>query len=121
MGIWQVFALASVLCRPIYSVYPHLANPNVRKDLNRKIKPREIKCKETSFMMWTPTRNDMTRQNWVPNHFIVLLPMEQTRQNDYNKNSTGVSNESIAGDVISPDRRVDLNSCHEDVGTKKTH
>ena len=38
--------------------------------------------------MWTTTRQDMRRQNWVSNHFIVLLPMEQTRQNDYNENST---------------------------------
>ncbi|CAC5422422.1 unnamed protein product [Mytilus coruscus] len=119
MGIWQVFALGSVLCRPIYSVYPNLGNPNVRKDLHRMIKPREIKCKETSFIMWTTTRQDMRRQNWVPNHFIVLLPMEQTEQNDYNENSTGVSDESVAGDGISPDRRGELNSGNEDVGTKE--
>ncbi|VDI30724.1 Hypothetical predicted protein [Mytilus galloprovincialis] len=49
MGIWQVFALASVLCRPIYSVYPNLGNPNVRRDLHRMIQPREIKSKETKF------------------------------------------------------------------------
>ncbi|CAC5405966.1 unnamed protein product [Mytilus coruscus] len=80
---------------------------------------REIKCKETSFIMWTTTRQDMRRQNWVPNHFIVLLPMEQTGQTDYNENSTGVSDESVAGDDISPDRRGELNSGNEDVGTKE--
>ncbi|VDI81079.1 Hypothetical predicted protein [Mytilus galloprovincialis] len=121
MGIWQVFALASVLCRHIYSVYPNLGNPNVRRDLHRMIKPREIKSKETSFIMWTTTRNDMRRNNWVPNHFIVLLPMEQTGQNDYNENSTGISDESVAGDGISSDRRGELNSGNEfeDVNTKE--
>ena len=121
MGIWQVFALASVLCRPIYSVYPNLGNPNVRRDLHRMIQPREIQSKETSFIMWTTTRNDMRRNNWVPNHFIVLLPMEQTGQNDYNENSTGISDESVAGDGISSDRRGELNSGNEfeDVNTKE--
>ncbi|VDI73607.1 Hypothetical predicted protein [Mytilus galloprovincialis] len=99
MGIWQVFALASVLCRPIYSVYPNLGNPNVRRDLHRMIQPREIKSKETSFIMWTTTRNDMRRNNWVPNHFIVLLPMDEQTS----------------------DRRGELNSGNEfeDVNTKE--
>ena len=32
MGIWQMFALSSILHRPIFSAYPRLGNPNVRAD-----------------------------------------------------------------------------------------
>lgn len=39
IGIWQLFALSSVLKRPIVSVYPQLGNPSVRMDLNRTIFP----------------------------------------------------------------------------------
>lgn len=35
MGIWQMFALLSVLKRPIFSVYLKKGNPVVRKDLHR--------------------------------------------------------------------------------------
>ena len=41
MGLWQMFALSSVLNRCIYSVYPNLGNPNVRNDMNRLILPRQ--------------------------------------------------------------------------------
>ncbi|CAG2206817.1 unnamed protein product [Mytilus edulis] len=35
MGIWQLFSLSSILCRPLFSVYPMLGNPNVHNDLHR--------------------------------------------------------------------------------------
>ena len=25
--------------------------------------------------MWTSSRDDMTLENWVPNHFVPLLPL----------------------------------------------
>ena len=39
MGIWQLFAIVSVLQRPILSLYPSLGNRVVQKDLNRLIMP----------------------------------------------------------------------------------
>ena len=85
MGIWHIFALSSVLCRNIFSVYPKLGNQNVRKDLHRLIKPREVICSETSYIMWTTTRKDMTRKNWIPNHFVTLLPIDQPTKKDENE------------------------------------
>jgi hypothetical protein len=85
MGIWHIFALSSVLCRNIFSVYPTLGNQNVRKDLHRLIKPREVICSETSYIMWTTTRKDMTRKNWIPNHFVTLLPIDQPTKKDENE------------------------------------
>ena len=78
MGIWQMHALASVLNVPIYSVYPRLGNPNIRKDLNRLIMPRSSaeQMQIPIYILWTSTRSDMTTAHWTPNHFVPLLPVE---------------------------------------------
>lgn len=75
MGIWQLFALATVLGRPIYSIYLQAGNQHVRKDLNRVILPQEQRETHTSYIMWTSTRFDMTERNWIPNHFVAALPI----------------------------------------------
>jgi hypothetical protein len=59
MGIWQLFALPSILKRPIVSVYPQLGNPSVRMDLNRIIFPRVDQYSNKAYIMWTTTRTDM--------------------------------------------------------------
>ncbi|CAG2254553.1 unnamed protein product [Mytilus edulis] len=76
MGIWQLFSLSSILCRPLFSVYPMLGNPNVRNDLHRLILPRQNIGLETAYVMWTTTRTDMNETNWVPNHFVAALKIE---------------------------------------------
>ncbi|XP_033727671.1 uncharacterized protein LOC117317004 [Pecten maximus] len=74
MGIWQLFGLASVLKCRIFSVYPKLGNPSVRRDLHRQILPIGKPEFEDAYFMWTTTREDMTREtHWVPNHFVPLL------------------------------------------------
>lgn len=76
MGIWQMFALASVLCRCVFSVYPQLGNQVVRRDLHRLIKPRQQRSQGISFIMWSSTRKDLTHNNWIPNHFVAVMPIE---------------------------------------------
>ena len=73
LGIWQAFALASVLKMTIDSVYPDLGNPLVRKHLNRKIEPRVKVSTDTAKILWTSTRL-LGKLNWIPNHFVPLLP-----------------------------------------------
>ena len=77
MGIWQLFALASILKRPIMSVYPKKGNPNVRNDLHRRIEPREKESNDEVYIMWTSNRDDMQEANWVPNHFVPILEMSR--------------------------------------------
>jgi hypothetical protein len=75
MGMWQIFALSSVLKCPLWCVYPNKGNPSVRNDLNRLILPRDgVNC-PPSFVMWSTCRSDMKDANWVPNHFLALLPV----------------------------------------------
>ncbi|CAC5411387.1 unnamed protein product [Mytilus coruscus] len=69
-------------------MYPMLGNPNVRKDLHRLILPRQTIAHETSYVMWTTTRTDMNETNWVPNHFVAALKLENrisenTREQEY--------------------------------------
>ena len=78
MGIWEICALATVLQRPVFSVYPQLGNPGVRADLHRLVLPRPfsntfVPCKEPLMIMWTSNRHDMTKSNWVPNHFVPVI------------------------------------------------
>ena len=76
MGTWQLFALASVLRTPIFSAYPKLGNPNVRKDLHRIIMPRNMRAPNPiHVVLWSSCRQDMVPSNWVPNHFTVVLPI----------------------------------------------
>ena len=75
MGIWQIFALASILKCPLYSVYPNKGNPSVRRDLHRVIMPREMSNAKPLFFMWSTCRTDMNDAHWVPNHFLALLPV----------------------------------------------
>jgi len=77
MRIWQMFALSSVMRRPIFSVYPKRGNPVVRKDLHRKIEPREKISNNPLYIMWTTTRYDMTNTYWAPNHFVPVLQMQE--------------------------------------------
>ena len=77
MGIWQVMALCSVLGCKLYSVYPDLGPGLCRTTLIRLILPREERC-HTVLIMWTSNREDMVPSNWIPNHFVPLLPLKQS-------------------------------------------
>lgn len=76
MGIWQMFALSSVLKMPIRSVYPDKGNPIVRKHLNRRIVPRVQVSECEALIMWTSTRHHVSSMSdlyWIPNHFVPVL------------------------------------------------
>ena len=98
MGIWQLFALSSVLQTPIYSTYPMKGNANVRKDLNRLILPRQHSNREPVHILWTNTRDDIISENWVPNHFVPLLPLsdniEKARTADEHVLESSIENET---------------------------
>jgi hypothetical protein len=77
MGLWQLFALASVMKVPIFSAYPKRGNRNIRRDMHRVLMPREtedpnVRC---PIIMWSSCRDDMSKHHWVPNHFTVILPI----------------------------------------------
>ena len=77
MGIWQVFAMASVLCAPVLSIYPKKGNPVVRNHLHRLIIPRvdNTTSSKPVCIMWSSTRTDMVSNHWCPNHFVPVLPL----------------------------------------------
>ena len=71
MGIWQIFQASNVLKHPIQSVFPHIGNENVIKDLNHT-----VYCIDNTHntnncinMMWTPMQVKRIR----PCHFVPLL------------------------------------------------
>ena len=75
MGLWALFALASVLGMPIQSIYPKKGSLSVREHIDRLIMPRRQLRDKTQFIMWTSTRNDMAKGHWQPNHFSLVLPL----------------------------------------------
>lgn len=80
MGIWQLFAVSSVLHCKIFSVYPALGSALYQMTMNRLIPPIDDRHKESlGCVVWTSTRNDMTARNWLPNHFVPLVPIENFR------------------------------------------
>ncbi|CAC5358205.1 unnamed protein product [Mytilus coruscus] len=82
VGIWQMFALSSVLKRPIFSVYPKKGNPVVRKDLHMRIESRNEVSSIPLYIMWTTTRKNMPNAHWVPNHFVPVLQIQHQTTNE---------------------------------------
>lgn len=74
MGAWQVAALASVLGRPVYSVYPLYA-AEVCRYLHRVFYPHDKTCGDVVPLeiLWTNTQH-LEPQEWLPNHFVLLIP-----------------------------------------------
>lgn len=78
MGIFQIFALSSVLNSQVHSIYQE-CGPNLPKAvLHRCVQPRELELAAPQFcIMWTSTRQDLTAKNWIPNNFVPLLSMSE--------------------------------------------
>jgi hypothetical protein len=76
MGIWQLFAVASVLGCKLVSKYPNLGSQILKTGLHREILPRDMLEESTITIMWSSTRNDMNYRNWIPNHFVAELPLD---------------------------------------------
>ncbi|XP_052073589.1 uncharacterized protein LOC127711546 isoform X2 [Mytilus californianus] len=82
MGIWQLFALSSCLNSVIDSIYPKMGYCLPKLTLHREILPRanivQMDNQAKFVVMWSSTRTDMTRENWIPNHFVPLIPPYQS-------------------------------------------
>lgn len=74
MGIWQAFLLTSVLMLPVFSIYPNLGNPHVRKDLHTLILPRQEQSTTIRHLMQSTTQEDMHPRHWLPDHFVAAFP-----------------------------------------------
>ncbi|KAL3876458.1 hypothetical protein ACJMK2_034302 [Sinanodonta woodiana] len=96
MGIWQIFALSSVLQQKVFSIYPKLGNVNVRKDLHKIIHPRVNVCENRIlYIMWTSTRSDMTRGHWLPNQPVLLIDVTVESKDQANEQHNEFENHEI--------------------------
>jgi len=53
--------------------------------LNRIVYPREPESDIVAQILWTTTRIDMNNNNWIPNHFVPVLPVDIS-QSTYEEN-----------------------------------
>lgn len=87
MGAWQMAALANVLNRPVRSVYPLYGGQTVRKELNRTFFPFTSEKQQdqgTVYILWTNLLGDSIPEiQWKPNHFVVLLPIQEPVKHSY--------------------------------------
>lgn len=74
MGIWQNFALVSVLAKSVFSVYPKLGN-KMLEYIYIVLLNLEKKSSGMSYTMSFATRKDITMENWFPIHFVAVLPV----------------------------------------------
>ena len=110
MGIWQLFALSSVLGCALFSIYPKKGSPAVQKDLCRVILPRNCRNDATYYIMWSSCRRDMTVEHWIPNHFTVCLPytdevgdgVESNEENDLHDAELVTDGAELATDGTEP-------------------
>ena len=78
-GIWQIHAVANILCRSIISVYPGLGPPRIH--FNRIIEPRAKSTDCPAYIMWTSMCNAEQKTWWQPNHFMPLVRRQPSDQN----------------------------------------
>ena len=77
-SVWGLCGLASVIERPIVSVYPSTVNglnDELAMLLNRRMKPRRSydEDREDIFIMWTSTTCPKSGTMWRTNHFVPLI------------------------------------------------
>ena len=82
---YHVMALASVIGRPVYSVYPDIKScARVKSTIHREFFPRQMFLSEDDFfympppihIMWTTVRPE-DLSSWKPNHFVPLMPSDK--------------------------------------------
>ncbi|KAL3836889.1 hypothetical protein ACJMK2_022296 [Sinanodonta woodiana] len=96
MGIWQIFALSSVLQQNVFSIYSKLGNVNVRKDLHKINHPRVNVCENRIlYIMWTSRRSDMTRGHWLPNQPVLLIDVTVESKDQANEQQNEFENHEI--------------------------
>ena len=76
MDAYAMAAAASVLGRPVFSVYPKYSGIFVRPDLHRVFLPRQpVPLASPVYILWTRTDGiEQEPVRWKPNHFCLLLP-----------------------------------------------
>ena len=80
--MWHIHAMATVLRRPIVSIYPE-RNLRIRPMFHRECPPRipYNKTHGNALIMWTRiTDSGMEAQEWSPNHFVTVVPYKHTVQ-----------------------------------------
>ncbi|KAK7109352.1 uncharacterized protein [Littorina saxatilis] len=84
MGVWQMYAMTSVLGVPIYSVYPKYGGFTVREQVHQLILPRTCAGPHPASppaVLWTHTNGKkLPAVYWSPNHFVLCLPTEQSTE-----------------------------------------
>ena len=71
-GLFEIFALAMVLQRPIQSVYPSFGREEYRPHCNRTIRPPNCASELKVYVMWTNTSGSRA-QPWANDHFVPLV------------------------------------------------
>ncbi|XP_076452698.1 uncharacterized protein LOC143288233 [Babylonia areolata] len=79
LGLWQLYAVCSVLAVPVFSIYPQYGGHTARCHLHHLIQPRRPKASpETGIsfgIMWSNTSGRaLAATVWKPNHFVACLP-----------------------------------------------
>ena len=76
-GMWELHAMSDALCINIFSVYP-MFGFNVRNECHRLIMPHQPST-GMSYIMWSDLTEEQNPLKWHPNHFVVLLDMNERR------------------------------------------
>ncbi|XP_033759192.1 uncharacterized protein LOC117341455, partial [Pecten maximus] len=109
-GMWSIFGLASVIGVPIFSIYPSYGGHNVRRHLHRKVIPRVFRQDNSRLIhiMWTNTvGNQQSPIAWTPNHFVAVLPTQDTIQ----------SIRETALELATPTQKSGIQACTNETGS----
>lgn len=107
-GLFSVFALANVLGRPVFSVYPKTPNVqsnSVRDFFHGIISPFVVGNVEQIpvYIMWSRLSDTCSKsESWYsPNHFIPLIPLEKQSSDGVKSKGEVPENRSVKRKITS--------------------
>jgi hypothetical protein len=95
-GLFSVFALANVLGRPVFSVYPK--TPNVQSNSVGNVEQIAV------YIMWSRLSDTCSKsESWYsPNNFIPLIPLEKQSSDGMKSKGEVPENRSVFANVTVP-------------------
>ena len=135
-SVWAVCGLASVIGRPIVSVYPKINGQSdiLEKLLNRTLKPRQAcdASQASISIMWTRASCHNPSHMWVSNHFVPLVEVYSVPQSSpYSSTSSSIpsspvystplQHNTIETETASQNNDISWSACHmSNINTEDT-
>lgn len=109
-GLFEIFAAAQILNRPVQPVFPPLGCDLYRVHCNRIVRAPGCSNNDKVLIMLSSLRSDSVPEHWVPNHFVHMVLRVQLVQAPRTGTFHRVTwnNKDYIGQVLETDELLDM-------------